>query len=138
MKAKSVKKTKSRSVHIRGISAAPGIALGHVYLLEKSLPQVSHYWISNRELPQELQRFKNAIEKTREELSKIKDRLCRYEGTTQIRILDSYQMILQDEILIKNTLESIKSERINAEWALQKTLDLIPQCFFSNLIQMNV
>ncbi len=82
-------------------------------------------------LHQEIQRFKNALGKTREEFSKIKERLCRYEGTTQIRILDSYQMFLQDDLLVKNTLESIKSERINAEWALTKTLKRLKNVFLN-------
>jgi phosphotransferase system enzyme I (PtsI) len=122
-------KPKTRSIHIRGIPASFGIARGPVYLLERTHVSIPHYWISNKELNPEIQRFKNALEKTLEQLGKIKDRLCKYGGRDQIHILDSYSMILKDEMLVKNTLNAMKSERINAEWALQKNLDRIKEVF---------
>ncbi|MFO1519370.1 MAG: phosphoenolpyruvate--protein phosphotransferase [bacterium] len=124
-------KAKGHSLHIRGIAASGGIIRGIAFVLEKTTVAVPRYWISNKELNGELQRFKNAIEKSRDELTKIKDRLCKYEGHTQIHILDSYRLILQDEMLVKNTLESIKTERINAEWALQKTLEQLKKMFLN-------
>ncbi len=121
----------SKPLHIRGIPAAPGMAMGPVYLLEKSRISIVQYWISDKEVSGEIQRFKIAIEKTKAELSKIRDRLCRYEGGTQIGILESYQMILQDELLIENTLKSIQRERINAEWALEKTFEQLKKVFIN-------
>jgi len=122
---------KAKSRFIRGIVAASGVVQGKAVLLEKTELTISHYWISNKELPLELNRFKNAVEKTKEQLCRIRERLCRYEGIDHIRILDSYNLILKDEMLIKETLASIKSEQINAEWALQKTLQKIKQVFLN-------
>jgi len=122
-------KKKLKSVHIRGIAAAAGITRGPAYLLERTHVPLPRYWISNKELNTEIARFKAALEKTREEFVKIIDRLCKYEGNAQIHILDSYKMILQDEMLVEKALNSIRTERINAEWALQKTLDGFKQVF---------
>ncbi len=126
---KSKKKKRNHSIHVRGIPVSSGIVQASIYLIEKTDIQIPHYWISNKELASESQRFKTALEKTEEQLKKIKYRLCRYGVRDQIHILDSYSLILQDEMLTKNTLNSIKSLKINAEWALQKTLDRIKQVF---------
>ena len=133
MKSKPKIKKRTHSIQIRGIPVSSGIVRAPIYLLEKSDVSIPHYWISNKELNSEIQRFKNALEKTEEQLKKIKDRLCRYGGRDQIHILDSYSLILQDEMLIKNTSSSIRSLKINAEWALQKTLDKIKQVFLNKI-----
>jgi len=117
---------------VQGIGAAPGIALGPAYVLERRELSFPQYWVSNKEIPLETGRFAAAVEKAREELKKIKERLCKYGGRDQIYILDSYTMLLQDEMLVKNTTTSIKTERINAEWALHKTLEKI-KSLFSNV-----
>jgi phosphotransferase system enzyme I (PtsI) len=130
-RAAKKKAEKAHSLHIRGIAAAPGIMRGCAYVLEKTTFSIPRYWISNKELSGEVQRFKSALEKAEEEFAKIKERLCKYEGNTQIHILDSYRLILQDEMLVKNTIDSMKAERINAEWALQKTLNRLKQVFMN-------
>ncbi len=129
MKKKNSKTQKSRIQTIEGIGAAPGIALGSAYVLEKRQLSFPQYWISNKEVSIETTRFVTAVDHSRDELKKIKDKLCKYGGRDQIYILDSYTVLLQDEMLVKNTITSIKTERINAEWALHKTLEKIKALF---------
>lgn len=129
MKKKPSKTRKSRTQNLVGIGAAPGIGLGSAYVLEKRELSFPQYWISNKEISVETTRFVSAVDQSRDELKKIKERLCKYGGRDQIYILDSYSVLLQDEMLVKNTLTSIKTERINAEWALHKTLEKIKSLF---------
>ncbi len=120
---------KRPSKPLKGIGAAPGIVAGTAYVLERREISIPQYWISNKEVVTETARFVAAVDQAREELKKIKDRLCKYGGRDQIYILDSYTLLLQDEMLVKNTITSIKTERINAEWALHKTLEKIKSVF---------
>jgi phosphotransferase system enzyme I (PtsI) len=130
-KAKKLKKTAGGQVFLKGIVASPGISLGEAYVLEKSIINLPRYWINNKEIPAEISRFHRALEKTRGELERIKDKLCKFEGREQIHILDAYGMILQDEMLTQNTAQSIRNEHINAEWALYKNLDKIKKVFLN-------
>ncbi len=134
LKAKKNKKAQKNSrgpVILKGIVASPGICIGEAYVLEKTHINLPRYWINNREIGPETARFNRALEKTRLELERIKDKLCKFEGREQIHILDAYGMILQDEMLIQNTAASIKNEHINAEWALFKNLDKIKKVFLN-------
>jgi len=115
----------------KGIVASPGISIGEAYVLEKTHINLPRYWINNKETPGEISRFNKALEKTRQELDRIKDKLCKFEGREQIHILDAYSMILQDEMLTQNTIHSIKNEHINAEWALSKNLEKIKKVFLN-------
>ncbi len=116
---------------LKGISASPGICIGEAYVMEKASVNLPRYWVNNREVPSEITRFKAALSKTEDELEKIKEKLCKFEGREQIHILDAYNLILHDEMLTKNTIQSIKNEHINAEWALYKNIEKIRDAFFN-------
>jgi phosphotransferase system enzyme I (PtsI) len=123
------KNSKATPRPLKGIGASPGIVIGKAYVLEKADFILPRYWVNNKEAPTEVSRFSLALEKTREELEKIKEKLCKFEGQEQIHILDAYRMILQDEMLTQNTIKSIRNEHINAEWALYKNIEKIKSAF---------
>lgn len=129
MKETSNKSSKKQNVIIQGIGASPGFCVGAAFVLEKSHINIPKYWINNREVDSEIKRFRVALDKTKEEFNRIKDRLCKFEGKDQFRILESYNLIVKDDMLVKDTLESIRKDHINAEWALQCTLDKIKETF---------
>lgn len=126
----SKKSAKKKGTKIlKGIPAAPGIHLGKAYVLEKATVTVPHYWINQKEISHEVDRFEEALESTRQELERIQDKLCRFEGQEQFHILDAYRLILKDEMIDRNTVQTIKEEHINAEWALFKNLEKIKKAF---------
>lgn len=84
---------------------------------------IPKFWISDREIPAEVLRFRGAVKKAQKELIRIRERLCKFQIGDQVKIIDSHQMIAQDETLLKNTQEAIRDEKINAEWAFQKELE---------------
>lgn len=125
------KKNSAPSNQIEGIVASPGISIGKAYVLEKTHLNLPRYWVNNKEVPAEIARFKKAVHTTQVELEKIKERLCKFEGKEQLHILDAYTLILQDEMLVNNTIQSIKNEHINAEWALYKNLEKFKEVFLN-------
>ena len=44
-------------------------------------------------------------------------------------ILDTYSLLLEDEVIVNDTIENIKTNQINAEWALTETLSKITKLF---------
>ncbi|NIQ02040.1 MAG: hypothetical protein GWM98_17880, partial [Nitrospinaceae bacterium] len=38
-------------------------------------------------------------------------------------ILDTYALLLEDDILVNDTIDNIRTQKLNAEWALTETLD---------------
>lgn len=115
----------------KGIPVSPGIAIGNVHLLETEPVNIPKSWISDREVAGEIARFKEALKRTQTELSRIKEKLCKFQVGDQARIIDSHQMIAQDEQLVNGTIDCIRHEKINVEWAfhkeVQKMLDAFPQ-----------
>jgi len=125
---KKIKKPAS-GLQLTGIGGSPGICIGEAFVLEKTSLNLPRYWVNNKELNHEVERFQQALEKAKVEMERIKDKLCKFDGKEQIHILEAYGMILQDEMLTQNTIQSIRNEHINAEWALYKNLEKVKSVF---------
>lgn len=103
-------------------ATSPGIAIGRAHRLGHHGVAFVKTWIRDQDIEGEILRFKEAIAKSKEQISRIQTKMCRYEGREQIKILESQRMFLQDDMLVNTTTSHIRELRINAEWALDKTM----------------
>jgi phosphoenolpyruvate-protein phosphotransferase (PTS system enzyme I) len=110
------------SLTIKGIGAAPGIAIGKAYLLERGRIPVPRYKLFGEEaIALECKRFKEAIAKAESDLEAIKKSIPS-EFREHARLLEVQQMILRDPSIYGETLRSIEKERYNAQLAITKSL----------------
>jgi len=109
---------------LKGIGASPGIAIGKVFLVDRAHLELSHYNITtNEEIEKEIERVKRAIAASRAQLLKAKKDINKKKFKEAQYIIDTYIMLLQDKILMENTIKAIKHEKIDAALALKKTVD---------------
>ncbi len=110
------------SLTIKGIGAAPGIAIGKAYLLERGRIPVPRYKLFGEEaIALECKRFKEAVAKAESDLEAIKKSIPS-EFREHARLLEVQQMILRDPSIYGETLRSIEKERYNAQLAIIKSL----------------
>jgi len=110
-------------------SLIPGIVMGEAFVISAQSAPFPKYWISDKELTSEILRFKRAIQNSKEQLDRIKNKMCKFRGQEQFNIIESHAMLLQDEMLITHTIQTLTSQRINAEWSLEKTLTELKLAF---------
>ncbi len=106
---------------LKGTPVSPGIAIGKCLLLERQLLPVFRLDLEDHQLEAEVHRFREAIEKTRHQLSSLRDQLKERLGEGHSYIMDAQVMMLDDNLLVGNTLEIITRDKVNAEWALNET-----------------
>ncbi len=107
------------SIHmLKGIAASSGIVMGRAFLVHRGRVSIPHKAIEARQTASEIKRFKRAIERSKDQLREIKEKILAEEVRRHFFILDVHLMILEDKMLIQDTIEVIKTRRINAEWAL--------------------
>jgi phosphotransferase system enzyme I (PtsI) len=112
-----------------GIGGSPGICIGKAYLVDKEgVDVVPKYTIGKDKLEAEKNRFKAAVKKATDELSKIIVDNAEEIGESS-HILETHLVLLKDKMLYGRTLETIKTECINAEWALKKVVSEIKPIF---------
>ena len=117
------------SLTIKGIGAAPGIAIGKAYLLERGrIPLARYKLFGDEAVVLECKRFKEAIAKADSDLEAIKNSIP--PGLREhSRLLDVQQMILRDPSIYDESLRIIETERANAQLALMKSLRRAKRAF---------
>jgi phosphotransferase system enzyme I (PtsI) len=114
---------------IQGIGASPGIIIGKAYLIERSKVRLPQKGIHPDQVEEEVKRFLNAIQESRNQLMEIKGKILDPEVGRHSFILDVHLMILDDQMLIQDTVERIRKKKVNAEWALDLTLEKLNIAF---------
>lgn len=101
---------------LKGIAAAPGIALGNAYLYSKLIPEVRPRAIDAGEVPAELERLRNANARSEKELRKVLAFAEQKLGSESAVIFEAQIMILCDTILMGTIEKRIAAELKNAEF----------------------
>ena len=118
-----------RNKFIHGLGASPGIILGKAFLVDRSLVRSPQKRISPEEVEKEVERFMKALQESQHQLMEIKERILDPEVRRHSFILDVHLMILDDQMLIQDTIDTIRKKKVNAEWALDQTIGKLDTAF---------
>lgn len=106
-----------------GISASPGIAIGEVSVFDRRSVPVSRRRVPAERVEAEVMRLEGAVEAARREVQDARDALGPDVGPDHRLLLETQLMMHGDELLVGSAVEAIRSSRINAEWALRRTVE---------------
>jgi phosphotransferase system enzyme I (PtsI) len=114
----------NKNLLLKGIVASQGIAIGKVFLVNQDHLELSHYNITtNKEIEKEINRFKKAVEESQSQLLRAKKDINKKKFKEAQYIIDTHILLLQDKVLMDNTIKIIKHEKIDAALALKKTIE---------------
>ena len=108
---------------LKGIPAAPGIAMGPIYLYSKHIPRIEKKEISEAEVEAEKQRVRAATTRSEKELQKILAFAEQKLGPQSAKIFEAQIMILNDTILMGTIEKRIAAELRNAEYVVSDEID---------------
>ena len=114
---------------IKGIAASSGIAIAKAFRLENAELDLSKKAISNPE--SEVARFDEAIKVSNGELEVIRDHANAELGEDKAAIFSAHLLVLNDPELLNPVKDKIKSENVNAEFALNEVASMFVQMFES-------
>lgn len=83
----------------------------------------------HRELPEIARRFNIAVEQTKEQLQRLYDKAVKEVGEANAAIFEVHQMMLEDEDYVEAILSMIRTEMVNAEYAVAVTGDNFSEMF---------
>ena len=114
-------------LRLSGKSVYKGIAVGDVVVLEKKDHMVMRRKTEDTE--GEIQRFNVAVEQTKEQLQKLYNKAVKEVGEANAAIFEVHQMMLEDEDYVDAILSMIRTEMVNAEYAVAVTGDNFSEMF---------
>ena len=123
-------KEPGKTIVLKGIGVSPGIATGRAYVLDDAIANVPYYQLRDEaQVWEEIARFEKALRDSRRQLAAIKKKISDREGVEPLFIIDVHIMMLRDKKLIYNTINNIKEKRINAESAMNLTMERYREIF---------
>lgn len=105
---------------LKGTAVSPGVAIGRAFLFDTQSVHVPRRRIEAFEIDPEMERFKAALARTRNEIERFQDSVA---DDFEKRVMGSYVSMLQDPDLVDQTQKYIQSELINAEYAFTRYMD---------------
>lgn len=112
-----------------GKSVYKGTALGRVFVFSKKDDQVKR--VKVKDVEAELQRLKEAGKKAEQQLQKLYEKAVTEVGKASAAIFEVHQMMLCDDDYVESIREIIRSEKVNAEYAVAVTGDNFSKIFAS-------
>lgn len=113
---------------LHGIPVSKGIAIGKAVLISRAALEVSHYLVEPGKEESEAQKLLNAFDQVRQELDQLRLGLPKDAPQEMAAFLDVHGMILADPALAEKPIHLIRTQRLNAAWALTTELnDLLEQ-----------
>jgi len=123
--------TEAQEFKLTGIGASPGICIGKAYLVDREgVKVVPKYFINPDRTANEINRFKKAVVKAKDDLRQIISRMPE-DLQHQTNILETHLLLFDDKMLFGRTIDSIDQDKVNAEWALKTVVGQIKTMFRS-------
>ncbi len=111
------------SFTLQGIPVSKGIVIGQACLMSSASLEVDHYVIEAAQIDAEVERFFAAQRTVQQELDTLRAELPADMPGEIDAFLNVHGLILRDTLLTGATVERIRSQRVNAEWALAQQLE---------------
>jgi phosphotransferase system enzyme I (PtsI) len=108
---------------LKGVAASPGIAIGKVFLYIKEKAEIDMQNIDESKVEYEIERFKKALEVTKQQIQKIKEEALKEFGRDKAEIFEAHLMLANDPELVENVENMIKTELITADNAVNKVIE---------------
>ena len=113
----------------KGTGASPGIAIGKVLVVEHSELEIEKRSIAD--IDEEVTKLDRAVEISKEELIKVKEKALVELGEHEAEIFEAHLLVLEDPELIDSAKAKIRDEEVNADFALKEIRDMFVGMFES-------
>jgi len=108
---------------LHGVAAAGGIAIAPAYLYHPSGLTVPRRSLKSEDIETEVQRYLNAIAKTRIQIGEVADKAKEKLGDEHAAIFKAHQVVLDDPVFQQEIPDFIRKRRLNAEALIHEELE---------------
>lgn len=115
--------------HLNGKSVYKGVALGKVLVLKKEAYIVKRVKVENPD--EEVKRVEAARQKSQKQLQKLYEKAVKEVGEASAAIFEVHQMMLEDDDYNESIENIIRTQEVNAEYAVASTGDNFSEMFAS-------
>jgi len=112
--------------HLSGMGVSPGIAIGEPVVHENLPISTVRISVPASEIDSEIDRFQKAVKEAVQSIRKNQKRASNQMGDEYAGIFEAHQLIASDPSFLQPIEEIIRTEQVNAEWAVDRVVaDLV-------------
>jgi len=116
-------------VRIQGIGVSPGLASGKAVVLVSRATTIFRLPILPEDVDAEIHRLDEARVSARRQIAELRERVAKAVGRTYARVFDAHLLMVEDAQLRADAEVIIRTERVNAEWALKTATERLLAAF---------
>lgn len=105
----------NNEVVFQGVAAAPGVAHGPAFVFTQHELDVPEYRVPAGKHEAEVARFEEALLKTRQQITKIRNEIAAKLGESEAQIFDAHLLVVEDKALIDETIHLQVTSGLNIE-----------------------
>ena len=121
-----IPKEKERNM-IKGIAASAGVAVSKVFKLKHPVLNIERVDGANAE--DEVKRLNDAIEKSKADISDIKEKAVGKLSDEDLAIFDAHLMVAEDPEFVDQIVAMISDEKVNADYAVDQVANMFVGMF---------
>ena len=114
---------------LRGLGVSAGVAIGRSVVIETRGPAIFRIHLTEEHLDAEVERLHQGARLAREELQRTRARAGEDLGNELAAIFDAHILLLSDPSFLGRVESRIRSQQVNAEWAVHKTAEELDNLF---------
>jgi phosphotransferase system enzyme I (PtsI) len=113
---------------LRGIPASGGVAIGRGFFLNRALPSSVQSTVTREKLEEEAAAFLRAVGRSKDQIRAIRDGV-KDHASEHYQILSVHLALLEDSMLVDQTVRLIRENQYKADWAFNKVLQNLLETF---------
>lgn len=113
---------------LRGVAASPGVAIGKSCFLNRAMPASVRATVPRDKVEEEAAAFLRAVNRSKEQLRAIREEV-REQSADHRQILGVHLALLDDSMLVDQTVRLIRENQFKADWAFNKVLQNLLETF---------
>ena len=113
---------------LNGIGVSPGVAVGRAVILTQRT-EVMRFPIPPDRVDREVQALQRAREESKQQLQDIRTRISHGPASELAALFDAQLLMLDDQMLVGRAEDIIRTERVNAAWAVHRANEELYQLF---------
>lgn len=113
---------------LKGIPASGGVAIGKGFFLNRVLPRSVRSTVGREQVDEEVAAFQRAVARSREQILQIRDGVAD-SSSAHHQILSVHLALLEDSMIVEETVRTIRENQFAADWAFNKVLQNLLETF---------